>query len=43
MLQANNLPVSGPIMQIEALDSAPQMNIKDSKTSQGWLEKFKKL
>ena len=42
MVRANNLPVSGPIMHTKALDFASQMNIKDFKASQGWLDKFKK-
>lgn len=41
-VRSKNLPISGPILQTEAMKLAQKMNVKDFKASNCWLEKFKK-
>lgn len=39
-VRSKNLPISGPILQTEAMKLAEKMNVKDFKALNGWLEKF---
>ena len=41
-LRQSNVPVSGPLLQEEALEIAKALNIGDFHASNGWLEKWKK-
>jgi hypothetical protein len=39
-IRSKNLPISGPIIQTEAMKLAEKMNVKYFKASNSWLEKF---
>jgi len=39
-VRSKKLPISGPILQTEAMQLAEKMNVKDFKASNGWLERF---
>lgn len=41
-LRQSNVPVSGPLLQEEALEIAKALNVDDFHASNGWLEKWKK-
>ncbi|VVC34849.1 Homeobox domain-like,HTH CenpB-type DNA-binding domain [Cinara cedri] len=42
-VRSKNLPISGPILQIEAMKLAEKMNVKDFNALNGWFDKFKKM
>ena len=41
-VRARNLPISGPMIQEQALEYAKDFSLHDFKASNGWLESFKK-
>lgn len=41
-IRSQNVPASGPMIQVKALEFAAELGIGDFKASNGWLERFRK-
>jgi hypothetical protein len=41
-IRSQSVPVSGPMIQVKALEFAAELGITDFKASNGWLERFRK-
>jgi hypothetical protein len=40
MIRSQSLPVSGPMIQVKALEFVAELGITDFKASNGWLERY---